>query len=287
MMGMRSTKKLILRMKNSCKKIENRKANFTIMLLVFTILTFSPVVPASSNGTGSIPVSWDINFSLVDNGSIDLIINFEVKSGHDPVYNLAPGDKVYVTNNITRGSSYINVSLFNLGTFSDLEGNYIVPLDSFLANVSIPVPEASANIPLMGNVTAYLEFFLGLRIRSEKSGSGTSGGGGVTYEFLIVESNEIYGFEIPDSTSNGDLIVVETTFWLMIWELGIVLKVDNTSVLTLDPENIQESWPASTTLSQNIEVGLSKPTPAFEAFLLIPVFTLLVVISKYKENKKD
>ena len=141
--------------------------------------------------------------------------------------------------------------------------------------------------PLIGNVIVYLEVFLGLHIRDETSGSGTSGGGWVTYEGLLMEMNKTLGFEIPDSTNDGDLIVVETTFTLMIWELRIVLKDDNTNVLTLDAGNIQEAWPGSTTLSREIEVGLSKPTPAFEVFLLIPVLTLLVVISKYKGKKHE
>ncbi len=227
-------------------------------------------------------LNFDLNFIFGNQSSLNITFESWITLYHEPDTNITTGDQVIIYAGLTEGESSIILNLQNLGDFSALEGEYSFLIENALGTISIPIPGASADFPILGNVTAYLEAQFKIRIDLDDSGPG---------EFIGVDSKELtessledFDYKILPSTPGNDTIVIEASYTFIFKEIKLKLKVGGTTVFSWDIQNVDEEKTLVNILQDEIIVIYNNNTTAHEVFSIIMGLIILVSLKTRFKN---
>ncbi len=237
-------------------------------------------------------LNFNLDFTFGNQSSLNLTLESWITLYHEPEANISAGDQVTIFAGVTEGESSVLLTLQNLGDYAALEGEYTFIVDNALGTVSIPIPGASADIPILGNVTVYLEGQFLLRIDLEDSGPG---------EFVETNSKELsesslkeFKYQILSSASKNDIIIIKASYTLIFKDLEIKLKALGLTVFSLEIQKVNKEKTLINLLEDEILVESSSDTTGFEGFsifiwliVLTSIRTKLTKLSKSKKGKGE
>jgi hypothetical protein len=225
-------------------------------------------------------VTWNIDFSLGEYGSINFDVTIQSKLTYDPIYGIKPGDDVNLINEVGTNAITFSVVLSNM-PISELEGTHSVTFNDALGTYSVPIPSASIDIPLLGSYGVYIDGTVSLLVNFTYTNDFSVQSSVNSLEYSESGTDSIT-LDIATSVADNEIVSITANYYLVLTDVVVRVKSDSSSVLDIPIDMIQPSWKSSNQLTIDVELGKTKSAPGFTTSLLL---VSLIILGFKKKNR--